>query len=77
MNRLTGLQVPTPAANDKSKYLLLGILNCFLFGVGMIIIGAMSGDNADLLIGVLQLLLPFVGWIWAVVWGVLLVVRSL
>ena len=64
MSRLTALEVPTPpSANDKSLYLLLGILNCLIFGLGMIIIGAMSNDTATLLMGVMQLLLPFVGWI--------------
>ena len=78
MSRLTGLEVPTPpSAEEKSKYLLFGILNCLIFGLGMIIIGAMTGDNANLLIGVLQLLLPFVGWVWGVVWGVLIILRSL
>ncbi|OEH78340.1 transmembrane protein [Cyclospora cayetanensis] len=62
LNRLKSLEVPTPpSANDKTLYLILGVLNCFLFGVGMIIIGVMTADNANLLIGVLQLVLPFVG----------------
>ncbi|KAL8449986.1 hypothetical protein Emed_002727 [Eimeria media] len=78
MNRLRALEVPTPpTASDKSLYLLFGILNCFIFGLGMIIIGAMSGDNATLLIGVMQLIIPFVGWIWAVVWGILIIMRAL
>ena len=77
LNRLKALEVPTPpSANDKSLYLIFGILNCFIFGLGMIIIGAMSGDNANLLIGVMQLLLPFVGWIWGVVWGILIIMRA-
>ena len=78
MSRLTALEVPTPpSANDKTLYLLLGILNCFIFGLGMIIIGAMTKDNANLLIGVIQLILPFVGWIWGLVWGVLIILRAI
>ena len=77
LNRLKALEVPTPpAAGDKTLYLILGVLNCLLFGIGMIIIGAISGDTANLLIGVLQLLLPFVGWLWAIVWGVLIVMKA-
>lgn len=43
----------------------------------MIVLGALKNDTPDILIGVFQLLIPFVGWIWAIIWGVLMVLRAL
>ncbi|KFH17526.1 putative transmembrane protein [Toxoplasma gondii MAS] len=78
IRRTTSLAVPTPPSqNEKLSYILLGILNCFLFGVGMIVLGAMKNDTPDVLIGVFQLVIPFVGWVWAVIWGVLIVLKAL
>lgn len=54
---------------------LLGLLNCIVFGVGVLVAGIINGDMADVLIGVLQLVLPFVGWIWALMWGVLMILE--
>lgn len=42
----------------------------------MIIIGFLENDTANMMIGVLQLLLPVVGWIWAVVWGILIILKA-
>jgi hypothetical protein len=33
-------------------------------------------DVADIVIGILQFVLPFVGWIWGIVWGVLMIIRN-
>mmetsp|Transcript_5915 Transcript_5915/g.15128 ORF Transcript_5915/g.15128 Transcript_5915/m.15128 type:complete len:83 (+) Transcript_5915:91-339(+) len=60
---------------DKTLQVILGILNCFLFGVGVIIAGILNNDLPDVVIGILQLVIPFVGWVWAVIWGVLMVLR--
>ncbi|PHJ22448.1 transmembrane protein [Cystoisospora suis] len=77
-NRTVHLTVPrAPSDKDRIPYVLLGLLNCFFFGLGMIIIGFMENDVVNMMIGVLQLLLPVVGWIWAVVWGVLIIVKTL
>jgi hypothetical protein len=57
--------------------LVLGIINLFLFGIGVIIAGAIEGDVADIIIGLLQLCIPFVGWIWAIIWGILMIVRNI
>lgn len=57
--------------------LVLGIINLFLFGIGVIIAGALEGDLADVVIGVLQLCIPFVGWAWAIFWGILMIIRSI
>lgn len=78
VNRTLHLAAPTPpSANDKVMYIILGVLNCFLFGIGMIVIGAMTNDIPNILMGVLQLVIPFVGWVWAVVWGILIVMAAL
>ena len=39
--------------------------------------GVLSNDSNDIIIGILQLLLVFVGWIWAWIWGFLMIVRGL
>lgn len=57
--------------------LICGILNCFLFGIGTIVAGALDGSLADVIIGILQLVLPFVGWIWSIVWGVIMIIHAL
>ncbi|CBZ50090.1 hypothetical protein NCLIV_005660 [Neospora caninum Liverpool] len=71
------LTVPEPpSAKDRLAYGLLGLLNCFFFGLGVIILGFIENDASTMMIGVLQLLLPIVGWVWAVVWGVLIVLKA-
>lgn len=65
-----------PVKNDMTGlFIFLAILNCFFFGWGVIIAGAMNGDMADVCIGLMQLLIPFVGWIWAIVWGILWIIN--
>lgn len=71
LSKTTGLQ--TPSGLDRTMQIVLGVLNCFFFGVGVIIAGCLANDMADVLIGVAQLLLPFVGWVWAIIWGILMV----
>jgi hypothetical protein len=61
---------------DKAVIIVCGVLNLFLFGIGTIIAGAMSNNLADVIIGILQLVIPFVGWIWSVVWGVIMISRA-
>lgn len=79
---------PTEVASPTSMYptvertpwgivaLVLGIIG--LGGVGTIIAGAVSKENLvrDIVIGILQLIIPFVGWIWGLVWGILIFVKS-
>ncbi|PFH33760.1 hypothetical protein BESB_079760 [Besnoitia besnoiti] len=65
-----------PSSKDRLTYGLLGVLNCFFFGLGMIVIGFLQNDVSNMMIGILQLLLPVIGWIWAVVWGVLIVLKA-
>ncbi len=56
--------------------LILGIVG--LGGVATIIAGVLDKGNLvrDVVIGVLQLVIPFVGWIWGLVWGILIFVKS-
>jgi len=77
LNKIKNFDVPKPSSSsEKTLYLILGIVNIFIFGLGMIIIGALRNDTADLIIGVLQLVLPFVGWVWALIWGVLIILKA-
>merc|ERR1712065_98862 len=73
ISRTTGLQTPGSGAIG----IVCGIVNLILFGIGTIIAGAVESNVADIIIGVLQLLIPFVGWIWSVVWGILMIIRSI
>lgn len=75
--RLKKFSTPTASPHDKGKYVLFGVLNMIIFGLGMIIIGILNNDASDIITGVFQLLLPFVGWIWAIVWGVAIICRNL
>jgi hypothetical protein len=43
--------------------------------VGVIIAGVVNEDMPDVVVGLLQLFVPFVGWIVAVFWGVLMILR--
>ncbi|GBG27546.1 Hypothetical Protein FCC1311_037692 [Hondaea fermentalgiana] len=68
--------VDVPHVNGKLLQIALGILNCVFFGVGVIIAGFLTDSVPDMLIGVLQLVIPFVGWVWAVGWGVVMVLNA-
>ena len=57
--------------------IIFGIVNFIFFGVGTIIAGAMDGSMTDVVIGLLQLLVPLVGWIWSIIWGVLMIMHGL
>lgn len=43
----------------------------------MMIIGIQNDDSVSIWMGVMQLFIPLVGWIWAIVWGVLIIMRAL
>lgn len=74
IRRVESLEVPRPPSpKENLLYVLLGVLNCLFFGIGMIIIGFLQADTNNIMVGVLQLLIPFAGWIWAVVWGAMIV----
>lgn len=75
--RLKTFSIPTASAQDRAKYVLLGVVNIIIFGLGMIIIGIINNDASDIITGVLQLLLPFVGWVWALVWGIAIICKNI
>ena len=73
-----GLKITTKNTPGKGAVAIIcGILNFFLFGVGTIIAGCLDKDKVDILIGVIQLLLPLVGWIWSIIWGILMIIHGL
>lgn len=38
--------------------------------------GAMENSGADVIIGIMQLFIPLVGWIWSWVWGTLMILNK-
>lgn len=56
--------------------LILGIIG--LGGVATIIAGVIAKENLarDIIIGILQIIIPFLGWLWGLVWGILIFVKS-
>ena len=71
IGRITGLKTP----GSGMLGVVCGILNFLLYGFGTIIAGAADNNMADVIIGVLQLVLPFIGWIWSILWGVLMIIN--
>jgi len=71
MERSKACTLPQAPPDEKTLYLCLAILNIFIPGLGMIIIGAIKNDMANLCIGLCQLFIPFVGWIWGIIWGIM------
>jgi len=55
---------------DKTLGLICGIIDFFLFGIGTIVVGLASGSINQVIIGILQLVIPFVGWLWSIIWGI-------
>lgn len=66
-----------PSQGDKCLLIILGILQFPLPGVGMIIHGIIYQDWANLCIGLMQLFIPFVGWLWGWLWGALIIIKAL
>lgn len=70
------LQVPY-VTTTEAVLTLVG--NIFLPGIATAVLGALLGESSILVLGLLQFLLSFffgIGWIWAVVWSVLLVYKA-
>lgn len=72
---IKGMKVP----GDGIIAIVCGIINIFLSGIGTIVAGALDGDTADIIIGLIQLVLIIiiVGWVWSIVWGVLMIIKGL
>ncbi|CAB9507050.1 expressed unknown protein [Seminavis robusta] len=69
-DRIKSFTVPKP---ERNAQILCGICNCFFFGIGTIVAGIIENNLPDVAIGVLQLCVPFVGWVWSVIWGILMI----
>jgi hypothetical protein len=67
------LTTPKLGADMRGVEMCLGITNCILFGFGTMIGGVMTADIPDVIIGLLQLFIPFVGWLWSILWGILMI----
>lgn len=54
------------------------VLNIIPGGVGTIIAGAKTDDTKNIIFGVIQLLLAaaVIGWIWSLVWGIMIFTKS-
>ncbi|SCL98312.1 conserved protein, unknown function [Plasmodium chabaudi chabaudi] len=74
VDKIRNMEVPENG--NSSINVMLGVVNIFFFGFGMIAIGILNKDPDDLIIGILQLLVPLVGWIWAILWGILIVIKN-
>lgn len=72
---------PVPTV-ERAPWGIVGlILNVLpLPGLGTLVTGVVSRENIlrDVVVGILQLLLVplVVGWLWSIVWGVLIFVQS-
>jgi hypothetical protein len=63
--------------SDSVVALISGLLNFYLFGLGTIILGLLSDiDLWQTFIGVLQMFIPILGWIWSIIWGVFIIQRA-
>ncbi|CAM9819256.1 unnamed protein product [Ascophyllum nodosum] len=67
-----------PPQMPKRTSVVLGVVNCFLPGVGTMVIGAITYRIETLLVGALQLFttVVLIGWAWSIMWGVELMRRS-
>ncbi|CDU16498.1 conserved protein, unknown function [Plasmodium yoelii] len=74
IDKIRNMEVPEDGNNSIN--VMLGVINIFFFGFGMIAIGIINKDPDDLIIGILQLLVPLVGWIWAILWGILIIIKN-
>jgi len=61
---------------DKTLALVCGIIDFFLFGIGTMIVGIVANDMMQVVIGILQLVIPFVGWLWSIIWGIFIIKKA-
>ncbi len=63
---------------DKTGGIIALLLSIFLAGLGVLIWGIVKGQKDVIILGVILFLLSFIGigWILAVIWGVMVLVKS-
>jgi hypothetical protein len=80
MIRSMALSDNVPTVTRSPIGILALILNIVLPGIGTIVAGVIAKESMvrDIIIGVLQLVLSglLIGWIWSVIWGVLIFQKS-
>mmetsp|Transcript_16940 Transcript_16940/g.18857 ORF Transcript_16940/g.18857 Transcript_16940/m.18857 type:complete len:88 (+) Transcript_16940:62-325(+) len=72
---ITGLKTPC----EGMLSLILGIINIFLPGIGVIVGGVIDGLNiSHIIIGLIQLVTCWlvIGWLWAIIWGIIMIIRG-
>ncbi|VWU53174.1 conserved protein, unknown function [Hepatocystis sp. ex Piliocolobus tephrosceles] len=70
------INVEVPDSGNHSLNIILGVVNLFFFGIGLIVLGVVYNNVDDIILGILQLFLPVIGWIWAIIWGILIIIRN-
>jgi hypothetical protein len=73
------LQDQVPAVERSPWGILCLILNIVpLPGLGSIIAGAKTSHTKTIVFGIIQFVTAFIviGWIWSIVWGVLIFMKS-
>lgn len=68
--------VPTVERNPTGIVALIGCI--LLGGIGTIIVGAMKSDKNAIILGIIQFVLSIIiiGYIWALIWGIMVFMRS-
>lgn len=65
---------------DKTGGIIACVLAILLSGLGILIWGIVKGEKDTIIVGVILFLLSFlfgIGWILAVIWGILVLIKSL
>lgn len=75
----TSLKNHLPTLNKVMAIIIL-ILNIFFPGIGTMCLACVGGSFQveHLIVGLVQLLLAalIIGWVWSILWGVLVVLKS-
>ena len=73
------IQISIPNLNKVLAIIIL-VINCFLPGIGTICLACLGPRFVwqHIMIGLFQLLLCaiIIGWVWSILWGVLVVMKS-
>eukprot|EP01070_Trichotokara_eunicae_P007143 Trichotokara_eunicae@DN5291_c0_g1_i1.p1 len=71
------LQPPEPRSmNEAQMHIAIGVVNLILPGVGTCVLSCYRNECPLLAVGLLQIFIPIGGYIWGLVFGTLLILRS-